>query len=210
MRLLESCTEWTFRFRALLFWRRIGASCIYYIYRLPANCYLRANRHFYLVHFHSGSLSPSTTKCCTVSIFQFLLMIINYTNKHWNTNIVMLTMNYVDYEDDSASLSDQLIEPTLQNTPATLRSDLYFLSDADFLPASLHHLSSNTERNSAACSGHNIQILVLYTTSVSHAGYNVEHVGRRTSEVSYQFGFYDGSIQAWASAKCHIKKFDKS
>ena len=83
--LLESCTEWSFRFRALLFWRRIGASCIYYIYHLPANCHLRVNHNFYLVHFHSGLLGLRTTTCCTVSIFQFLLMIINYTNKHWNT-----------------------------------------------------------------------------------------------------------------------------
>ena len=75
-------------------------------------------------------------------------MIINYTNKHWNTNIVelMLTMNYVAYEDDLASLSDQLIESTLQNIPAALQSDLYFLSNADFLPAILHHLSGNTYR----------------------------------------------------------------
>ena len=167
MRLLESCTEWTFRFRALLFWRRNGASCIYYIYHLPANCYLRANRHFYLVHFNSGSLCLSTTKCCTVSIFQFLLMIINYTNKHWNTNIVelMLTVNYVDYEDDFwlrwviswSSLRCKIYRPHYRVICIFWATRTFYQLVCIIYPA-IH-----TGQNSATCSLHNIHFF-LYTS----------------------------------------------
>lgn len=84
MRLLESCNEWSFRLRALLFWRHIGASCIYYIYHL-LQIAICCKSSFLPRAFSLGPLRLRTTKCCTVSIFQFLLMIINYTNKHWNT-----------------------------------------------------------------------------------------------------------------------------
>ena len=80
MLLLESCNEWE------LCYSDVASGRLAFITFIICCKLLFARKSSFLPRaFSLGPLCLRTTKCCTVSIFQFLLMIINYTNKHWNT-----------------------------------------------------------------------------------------------------------------------------